>query len=337
METDKAKKLAAVIFLTLLIWVWAYFALEEQDVVPGRLYISKEITPDLWVTFLDTPEPPISVSVTLKGPNSKIAELRRLMRGGPSGAGGFSLDFYYNPVDEKITEAGTYIWKVLDSLKNSDQTKGLGLTVVNCEPETVKVDIKKLVEKQLPVQCVDENNIVIEHENIEPAAVSVFVPQEWAGPATVVLTTAQIEQAREAPVARRPFVSFGSKPDYAETLVTVKLPAIGQTLSEAPVSVKIGFLVSENILGKYKIELRNEDELSERVMVVGTSEAIEAYEKKLYQILIEVRDGDEAATEEIIRDVIYNFPPEFVRGGQIQLKPAPTRSARFRLVPVTAP
>jgi len=54
-----------------------------------------------------------------------------------------------------------------------------------------------------------------------------------------------------------------------------------------------------------------------------------------YQVILEIDDGDkDKGSEEIRRDLFYNFPPEFVRRDEIMLNQAPVQ-ARFRLVPVT--
>lgn len=337
MGSDRAKKMAAVILLTLLVWISVFLALEEQTAEWGTLDISEDITPDLLVGFVDEREPPIPVRLTLKGPNSMIAELRRRLRGDSSNSKKLSLDFYYNPNDEGHTEPGTYNWNVLAFLKNSDLIKDLdlGLVVEDCDRKTIKVKVEKLIEKQLPVQCVDERGFVLKHENINPPKVAMFVPQDWEGPANVALFGLQIEKARRTPVPQKPYITLNSKPVYADTVVTVELPEKEQALALKPVLVRIGFLFSDKLVGKYKVELRNEDEVAERLMVQGTTEAIDAYQKKWCQILVEVQDGDENAPGEIVRDVIYHLPQDYLNRGEIRSPEA--RQAIFKLVPVSQP
>ena len=159
-----------------------------------------------------------------------------------------------------------------------------------------------------------------------------FVPQDWEGPANVALFGLQIEKARRTPVPQKPYITLNGKPIYADTVVTVELPEKEQALALKPVLVRIGFAMSDKLIGRYDVELRNEDEVAERLMVQGTTEAIDAYQKKWYQIIIEVQDGDENAPDEIVRDVTYFLPYDYVRRGEIQT-PEP-RQAIFKLVPV---
>ena len=335
METDKTKKLAAAILLTLLIWVSVFLALEEQTTEWGTLNISKEITPDILVSFVGEREPPIPIRLTLKGPNSMIAELRRKLRGDSPDSKKLSLDFYYNSNDEGHTEPGDYNWNVLAFLKNSDLIKDLdlGLVVEDCDRKIIKTKVERLIEKQLPVQCVDERDFVLKHENITPPRVAMFVPRDWDGPANVALSGPQIERARKTPVPQKPYIVLNGKPVYSGTIVTVELPAKEQSLALKPVLVRIGFLISDKLIGKYKVELRNEDEVAERLMVQGTPEAIDAYQKMRHQILIEVQDGDENATDEIVRDVTYHLPQDYLLRGEIRFPEA--RQAIFKLVPVS--
>ena len=68
-----------------------------------------------------------------------------------------------------------------------------------------------------------------------------------------------------------------------------------------------------------------------RIMLKASQQAFDAYEKTKYQILIEILPGDETVEGALHRDVIYNFPKEFVQKGEIKLGEAP-RKAVFKLV-----
>jgi hypothetical protein len=341
MEPDRAKKLAAVIFLTLLIWVWAYFALEEDTAEWGTLNISKDIPPNLLVTFVGEREPPIPVRLTLTGPNSKIAELRRRLRGDSPNSKKISLDFYYNPQEEEQTEPGTHIWNVLAFLKNSDQIKGLGLNVADCDRKTIKIETKGLVEKPLTIHCVDERGLVLKHEDIHPTTVPMFVPQDWDGPANVVLTKPQIERAREAPVQQKPYIILNSKPIYADTPVTVKLPASREALNSATFQpIRIKYVVSGEIVGKYKLNLLNEAELTSSTQFRATESALSAYEKQPYHLLIDISESEvlqsiENGTDRVVVEVIYNFPDEYIRRNEIELS-EPVRQARIEVIPLAS-
>lgn len=64
---DKAKKFAAVVFLTLLIWAWAYLSLERQVSMGGSIELSPAAGPEYLVAFKggDTAFP---LKLTFKGP-----------------------------------------------------------------------------------------------------------------------------------------------------------------------------------------------------------------------------------------------------------------------------
>jgi hypothetical protein len=66
----------------------------------------------------------------------------------------------------------------------------------------------------------------------------------------------------------------------------------------------------------------------------ATDTAWDVYKETPYQVLVKIHDGDEGA-EEVLREVTYNFPLEFVEKGQIRLNEA-RRQAKFKLVPVAA-
>ena len=72
---------------------------------------------------------------------------------------------------------------------------------------------------------------------------------------------------------------------------------------------------------------------SRRAVLAVTDAAFAAFDKETYQILIEVRDDDETGLE-IIREVKFNFPLEYVKRGQIGLIGKPLK-ARFRLKPTS--
>lgn len=80
------------------------------------------------------------------------------------------------------------------------------------------------------------------------------------------------------------------------------------------------------------------------VAIRATPEAKRAYENMRYHVILEIDDSDKdkssppAAGEpaqEIRRDLVYNFPPEFLRKDEITLNQSPAQ-ARFRLTPVAA-
>jgi len=332
---DKMKRIGVVIFLTLLIWAWAYLSLEEEFNHTATLTVS-QTSPDLFVSLsIDTP---VTMELGLKGSAAKVAESKRKLNAQDTDPEKERLDFYYDAVTEKQAEPGTHTLEVLPFLNRSTKMKNLGLTVESCkidgrEVATIGVTVEKLVEKWLTVQCFDETGAILEHETIDPARVQMFVRQDYNSGAKVTLTEQQIKKAREYSVYLPPYVELAPGTQrFAPTRVTIKLLPAEVSLQDRPLQPTIGYIFSKNLQGKYSIELLNENELTETTQFRATDAAWAVYKDKTpYQILVEVRDSDEAAKGGE-REVVYNFPVEFVEKGETKLN-EPRRKAKFRLVP----
>ena len=69
------------------------------------------------------------------------------------------------------------------------------------------------------------------------------------------------------------------------------------------------------------------------ISIVATASAKRAYEEMRYQVMLEIYDSDkdDKLTEPLRRELIYNFPAEYVREGEIELKQQPV-VARFKLI-----
>jgi hypothetical protein len=52
-----------------------------------------------------------------------------------------------------------------------------------------------------------------------------------------------------------------------------------------------------------------------------------------YQVTLEIDDEDATATEPLRRNLIYNFPDEYLRKDEIKLNQQPA-TARFKLMPL---
>ncbi len=334
---DRIKKFTAVIFLTILIWTYAYLAQEESINRMATLGVAEGILSDLQITF-DRPVP-ITLNLELKGTKSKIANLKRRLLAGENDKDKERLNFVYDPESENHSLPGTYSLNVIEFLGKSEKMKILGLRVIGCDVPNLTVTIEKLVEKRLTVQCVDSTGKILRPETLEPAIVAMFVRKEYDGPATITLTPQQVELARKSIVRLRPYIMLGNQQVFAKNQVTVKLPATEILLQSRPLQPRVGLMISKNLIGKCQVELLNESELTSVTSILATPEAFEEFEKMMYQVLVEIRDDDvtTAASEGTKRPVVYNFPRAFLRGGEIQLDPSvPIRQAHFRLIPLPA-
>jgi hypothetical protein len=333
----KYGKITVVIFLTILIWVWADLALDDDVTVP-KATINAAFSKDIWVSFNDKPSVSI-YNIKLKGPAGKIAEVRRRLNEGT-----LVLDFLLNPEREGMTTTGLHSLKVLDFVKKSEQMKIKelgGLTVEACTPELVDVNVVELEERALDIECFNENGALLEVESIEPSSkVVMFVPAGSRLTARVRLTPRDIEQARRSVVVKTPFVVLAEgQKRQASAPVEIKMSPEGDSLSEYNIEqAKVLIAMSVNLMGEYDVKF-NHNEVVSPFLILATPEAKQAYEDQPYQMTLYILDDDKnKEPEEVIpRNVVYNFPEEFVRRDEIKLKdPQQAKEAKFYLIPLTS-
>jgi hypothetical protein len=337
----RLRKIAATVIFTLLIWVFADLALDEELTVSNlKLSVAKSINPALWVTFSGQSGVPLE-KVVLKGSARKIAELRQRIN-----AGRFIREFYFDPENEKMANPGDHQFDVAEFLKGADGIRQLGLTVTSTDPNTLTVSVVELQKKQVVVRCLDDNQNPLKVASVEPAQVEAFVPAERGGAALeakVLLSRREIEQARLAPIEKTPLIELApGQTREAASSVKITLPKEQERLQEYLVtSVRLGVSLSANLEGKYKVELVNPEAVMGSVAIRATPEAKRAYENMRYHVILEIDDSDKSSpaagepVPEIRRDLVYDFPPEFLRKDEITLNQSPVQ-ARFRLVPIAA-
>ena len=328
----KYRKVTIVIFITVLIWVWADLAQDETFTVPhATISVAKSIEPSLWVSFADN-ESTVSIKeIVLKGPASRVAKADRRLKEGKL------LEFDFDPAREKLDRLDKYTLALLPFLQRSKIIRQLGLTALSCTPESISVSVVKLFEKTLKVRCIDDNGIAIKDAIIDPTHVKIFVPEDWEGEkltADVQLAAAEVEQARQGPFESRPYILLA--PDQireAPENVKIKLPPVEEKLRAYPItSATIGYVFSPVLQEKYRVKLLNPQDMA-MVRIKATDAAKSAYEGQPFQILLYILDGDEKKKGEPSRKVVYDLPQEFVSKGEITLNQQPV-TARFELVPL---
>ncbi len=337
----KFGKIAIVIFLTVLIWVWADLALEELFPVSNvPITISKSINRALWVSFVDENESLIPVytvkSIVLKGSASRTSDVDRKLK-----TGSLQLDFFLDAEQEGMDKPGKYPLDVLNLLRKSNQIRELGLAVQSCEPDKLTINVVELVKKSLDIECFNESGVPLEVESIDPPKVDIFVPTDSRLTAQVQLTPRDIEQARLSVVVKTPFVVLAEgQTRQAPTNVKITMPSEADLLSEHTITeAKLGITLSVNLLGEYKPDVINHNDVVRPFTIQATLEAKQAYENQPFQMTLYILDGDEkkGPQEEQRRKVVYNFPEEFVRKDEIRLKsPQQPAEARFTLIRLTS-
>ncbi len=333
----KFGKISIVVFLTILIWVWADLAQDETLTLPGFFTISvtKSSDPTLWISFVEGPDQTPRASVTLdnvdlRGPASRVAEVERTKNKE-------RLDpvLFLDPVQESFDDSGTRTLDVLNFLKRSVEIGQLGLTVESCEPRTLTIQVRQLEKKFLPVVCVDLNGTPVRGASVAPPQVETYVPPDVVYVAKIQLTEADQRQARVAEIERMPYVDFalGQRREIP-TKVKITLASEQVALAENAVPATLGFCFSTILQGKYEVELQNEAEL-QSVFVKATPAALEAYKQQRFKIFLYILDDDRQATDWIPRAVEFNFPEDFVRSREIEEGEGGAPTALFRVVPIS--
>ncbi len=331
----KYGKIAVVVFITILIWVWADLALDEKLPVSNATIRIVKSNPKLWVSFDDAPSITIEEMV-LKGPLQKIGEIRRKLEEEE----GLEIDF--DAAKEKMNEPGTYPLPLLPFLQKDNEIKRLGLKVESCKPEVLSVKVVGLVSRRLDVQCVDEDQNLISEAIVEQPQVEMLVPEDWGAEkriAEVLLTLREIEQARISPIDERPYIRLAAgQTRDAPKLVRITMPPEPDRLSNYTITAPtLSIALSLNLLNNYKPELTNSDAVLLPIAIKATPEAERAYKlQPIPHMTLYILDNDKNTKEEQLkREVVYNFPEEFVRKGEIKLNQQPV-IARFKLTPISS-
>lgn len=330
----KPGKISIVFFLTALIWVWADLAIDERlDLYNVVIKVAKSSDPALWVNFVvPGGRPDLQTSVTLntvvlKGPASRVAEVRRL-----NDRGALGLDLFLALDREGAVAEGDTTQDMLSFLKQNDQIRKLGLTVESCEPRTLTVRMRKLVRANVPVECIGPDSSM--EVTISPSQVEALVPDPETFKATVTLTPGEQAQARNAPIEKTPYIQLApGQTREVSTKVKVKLAPAENVLDSYSVTATLGLCFSQNLQGKYQVVLDNDnDPALTAVLIRATPEAYKAYSDATYHMILYIHDADRQQ-ESITREVVFTFPEEYVRREEIQpAKPAPV--IKFRLVPI---
>jgi hypothetical protein len=337
----KFGKISIVVFLTALIWVWADLAQDERlnltDVV---VEVAKSSNPALWVCFVAEQEnPDLQTSVTLdsvvlKGPASRVAEVRRLRNKGT-----LDMSLYLVPEREGMTKTDVRTLDVLDFLKRSDEIRQLGLTVENCEPKKLTLRVQELIKMPIAVECVGLDPSV-QVKALQPDTVEAFVPKDEVGArkATVRLTPEEQNRAKSVPVENTPYIELapGQRRDVLAK-VKVSLAPAQNVLSSYRVPAAVGLCFSQNMQGKYSIKLENDATELGAVMIRATPLAQQAYAQAPYQLILYIQDADRQATElPIHRAFVFNFPDEYLQEIKAD-QPAPMAKFTLQRIVETSP
>jgi hypothetical protein len=328
----KFSKLALVLFLTVLIWVWANRALDETYPIYNATIVIGRTRPSLWVSFpQDTVIDINEINVT--GPASRIDNMEQLITSNPK-----KLEFTLNPeqfgID--IDKAGEHTLDVLEIIRKSNWIQKSGVSIISCDPCEVRVNVVALSQQELEVQCYDKQGLPKDLEIHQ--TVKMFVPSGWRGPANVELSPEEVQRAVKQAIAKTPYIILpnGQRID-ADKAVEIKLSPQEDILEQQKVQrATLVYCFSENSLnGQYKIDVENMTEIL-NIDIYATPDAKDAYENQWSQVELEIHDDDVDTTQKegfVRREVYYKLPEEFVRLNQIKLA-RPKVTAQFTVTPL---
>ncbi len=336
----KISKIAVVLFLTLLIWVWTDLALDETYDVSGATIILTESDPRFWISF--DGERTFDVNnISLKGPASRITNIKRKIENHS-----LSLLFPLDAEKEGLVASGEPL-TVQNLIQKSAQLQDSGLVVESCVPETIDVNVVRLIEKPLAVECYEESGALLSVESIvEPSTLKLLVPPEgwppdnWApgDKAKVVLTRSEIEKAKKTPVQKKAHIQLADgQTRLSNNSVTIRIPPEEERLKSFPdITATIGFCFSDNMMGRFKVELLNQSAvIGEPIKIRATNQAKARYEtQEEFKMTLYIYDKDEDQPAQS-RQVHYNFHLDDVRNGDIVLDQTPV-TARFKLIPLSS-
>jgi hypothetical protein len=333
----KFGKIAIVVFITILIWIFADLALDEDLPITNAVINVVKSNPKLWVSFDDASSVSIEEMV-LKGPLRKITEMRKKLEEEEE----LRIDF--DAAKEKMNEPGSYPLPLLPFLLKDEQIKRLGLKVESCKPEMVSVKVVGLVNRRLDVKCVDEDQNPIDQATIEPPQVDMLVPQDWGDDkhiAEVLLNRREIEQAGFSSIEKMPYIKLAAgQIRVAPEPVEIKMPPEPDRLTSYTIKAPtLGIALSPTLQGKFYVEVTNLTDVLLPIAIRATPEAERAYKQQTFpRMTLYILDSDtEKGQEEQSKKVVYNFPPEFVEKGEIKLQnPQQPAEAKFKLIPVSS-
>ncbi len=312
-------KIILVIFITILIWVWADKAQDIEETFSGIIIKVAKSSPadnDLWLNF-DGKKIVTIKSITLKGSSHRLEKMDRDRKTGKK-----SMEFLIEIDDLENNKPGVKDIDVKRFLEKSSDLKGVD--VVGCQPETVNITVSKLVERELKIRVTGPKKEILTAKKIEPDTVKAMVPESWSPEqlfADVRLATdSEITQARSTALEKVAKVQFPSdNPRVLPDKIKVLMPPVTEDRKSYSITATIGFVYSRNMDEKYETKLSNESDI-QRVSFKATPAAKAAFEAQDFHVLIPILDEDAAdITKSQKRKVIYNFPIEFVEKGEIKL------------------
>jgi hypothetical protein len=340
-QRAKIQKIIAVVFLTVLIWVWSDLALDETDKLSQiPVVMGNSVDPNLLVSFVDEAgrltDHIVIDTVNIKGPAVRVEQIKAQERTNSS-----DLSLLLEPDKWDLTEPmDATPWPLVNFVRRSPAIINRGLSIDNCSPRTVSIQVIKLARRILPVQCVNPYGSPIP-ASVTPASISMYVPEAWTGDnlvAYVELGAADLNRAQgEVPIDATPFVDINGRIKTARQSVKVRLSEEVTKLKPQVIDRPKFCLVVDPIVQRdYRIVISREVEVLRSIRFKGTDEAKWAYQNEPYHVELVVERKDGPQTGQQSKTLAYRFPREYVERNQIKPADSPLATIDFELVPRNA-
>jgi hypothetical protein len=334
MERFKIKKIFAVIFLTVLIWVWSDLALDDTgDLTQIPVVLGNSSDPNLLVSFVDDAglltDRIVIDTVSIKGPAARVEQIKALERTNSK-----DLLLVLEPDNWELTEPmEAPAWSLVNFVKRSPAIDNRGLSVDNCAPRTASIRVMRLAKRLLVVQCVDQNRSTIPAQ-ITPSTIQMYVPEVWTEDllvAYVELSAIDLNRAQsDIPIDLFPFVDINGRIKTAKQSVKVRLSEAGPKLKIQSIKPKFCVVVDPIVQRDYRIEISDVIKALRSIDFKGTDEAKLAYQNEPYHVELVVVDRKPGPQYETLQ---YRFPREYVEKNQIKPADSPLATIDFKLVP----
>jgi hypothetical protein len=170
---EAAKTLGWVIPLTLLIWIYAEREQVVQPNSPNALNVVVTITSsdkDLYVESVGAGPPTVNLQLT--GPQQAVEKVKEILSMRIPAGPGLKIDVGSMAVgkDEPV--------RVVDNIQNLDIFKSNGVTVQESQPPELKVNVDRMLRREVPVQIPPGASNLAAESHFEPAKVILSGPAE---------------------------------------------------------------------------------------------------------------------------------------------------------------
>lgn len=328
----KLKTALVVIVLSCLIWILAEQEVTQEAAIKVKLEL-KSSAQNIFVQLLDQNDNPIAgaqkeVELTVKIPAGKMQNFH------DEYLDNIKLDIskFIELAPDKNREDNSFpVISLLDGkLYSRDERSYLHIT--KSSPKTIKVRVTRLTQRPIPVKVYDSRGVELGTSSLNPSSIKLLVMDDWLVEARVDLTPDQQRQAMQDEITVN--CSAGLSDRVIKT-ITVNLKLLQDTNRRirSLSGPRLGIIKTRSIDDKYKVVFEDDSQLEEynRIECQGSTEALDAYQKSDYYILLEIKESDigKSSSSRLPR---YNLPSDF---GRIEVTKEPTPiSFHLEAIPV---